>query len=124
MYIELYIILLITVLLFVTIASFLIYENEDDNDNITGVDKINVGEFPFPAVLISLHRKPERYEYVRQQLDILGINHTKLSATDASLLTMDELRTMGIARTFIGSKVEAACAIIHNRAWEHIRDNK
>lgn len=76
-------------------------------------------------LIINLDRKPERYNYVREQLDSLGLtNYQRISAVDGFKISDDELLHFGLSNELIERRGIAGCAASHVKVWRHIVANK
>ena len=97
----------------------------NESDNITNEGIIFNGNFPFPIYIINLDRKPERFIYVKEQLDKMGItNYERISAVDGFNLTQKELEDFGLTPELSERKGIAGCAASHIKIWKHIAENK
>lgn len=103
-----------------------------DEYNLSG-SKTEISEidnFPFPIYIISLERKPERYEYVKQQLDELGIvNYRKFLAIDGKVTSVEEFVEFGVSeqmakKSSATNKSESACAASHIDLWKEMVEQK
>jgi GR25 family glycosyltransferase involved in LPS biosynthesis len=81
--------------------------------------------FPFQIFIINLDRKPERYKYVTDQLDILGITgYHRFPATDGFKIDSNKMEIDGVSKKLIDKgKGLAGCASSHIRMWKYIADN-
>ncbi len=81
--------------------------------------------FPFEVFIINLDRKTERYTYVSDQLDKLGItNYQRVSAVDGFHISKEELMKYGLGHNMSIRQGIAGCAASHISLWKHILDNK
>ena len=81
---------------------------------------------PFDIFVINLERATQRHEFMREQLDRLGVEYTFVSAMDARVLDpaladvwIDDARTAA----FLGKPLtpgEKGCALSHILLWEKI----
>lgn len=79
----------------------------------------------FSIFIISLDRKPERYQYVSKQLDTLRITgYQKWPAVDGFDTEKDVLISYGIDPKISEIPGVAGCAASHIRLWRHIVENK
>jgi GR25 family glycosyltransferase involved in LPS biosynthesis len=117
-YIFLAIILIIIIILFVV--------GFQSQNPISPMDSIEENTMPFPIFIINLDRKHERYEYVRNQLDNMGLtNYTRMSGVDGFKIDPNEMITLGVSPKLIEKgKGLAGCASSHIRMWRHIAENK
>lgn len=82
-------------------------------------------KFPFPIFIINLNRKPERYRYVRDQLNKLGINnYRRVTAIDGFNTTTETFIKLGITAELTQRKGLAGCAASHVAVWKHIAEYK
>lgn len=80
--------------------------------------------FPFPVFIINLERKPERYAYVSEQLDNIGITgYERFIGTDGFRTEPAEMQKLGLTEEFSKKKGLAGCASSHIRMWRHIVEN-
>jgi len=93
----------------------------DDGPRMAAIEK-----FDFPILVVSLDRKQERYEYVKQQLDNMGLTkYQKFSAVDGQLTSLEEFMYFGLSRGMArANKGAAACASSHINVWRHIAARK
>ena len=81
--------------------------------------------FPYPVFILNLNRKPERYIYVKNQLDKMGIkNYRRVSAIDGFNTPLEKFRDFGIDPKLTEHKGIAGCAATHVAVWKHIAENK
>lgn len=81
--------------------------------------------FPFPIFIINLDRKPERYDYVKEQLDSLGLfGYERISAVDGFQTERKDLAALGLKYEFTERRGLAGCAASHIKVWRHIAENK
>lgn len=124
------ILLLILVSLFIKLIDILSSIFTSAEGSVTFMSKeINTSKnqkFPFGIYIINLDRKPERYEYVTNQLKNMGIsNYQKWTAVDGFKTTDDILRNEGITQRLIDQgRGLAGCAASHVKLWKHIANNK
>lgn len=91
----------------------------------TSTTKIPTPLSSLPIVIINLDRKPERYRYVSEQLDSLGLNnYRRISAVDGFQISDDEFRQFGLTDELIKRRGIAGCAASHVKVWRHIVENK
>lgn len=90
------------------------------------LDAITGETFPFETYVINLDRKPERYKYVSEQLNQLGIkNYKRVSAVDGFNGDPNEMLKLGVSQQLIDKgKGLAGCAASHLSMWRHIADDK
>jgi len=120
----LYLIIIILILLII-IFIIIINNNNINNESIETMDQVNLKTIPI--FIVSLDRKPERYEYVATQLDSMGMkNYKKWSATDGYNTDIKEIIADGITEKLIekGNKAEVGCASSHVRLWKYIATKK
>ena len=89
------------------------------------IDPIDDNTFPFHVFIINLDRKPERYKYVTNQLDSMGITeYTRISGTDGFKADRKDIEAAGVSPVLYNKgKGVAGCAASHVRVWKHIADN-
>jgi GR25 family glycosyltransferase involved in LPS biosynthesis len=81
--------------------------------------------FPFPTFIINLDRKPERFIYVKDQLDKMGITgYQRISGVDGFQLTRDELVKYGSTYELTERRGIAGCAASHIKVWRYIAEKK
>ena len=81
--------------------------------------------FPFHTFVINMDKNPERYAYVEQQLQTLGMTqYTRWPALDGFNATPETFAAHGITPGFMKRKGLAGCAGSHIALWRHIRDNQ
>ena len=81
--------------------------------------------FPFHTFVINMDRNPQRYAYIEQQLQTLGMTqYTRWSALDGFNATPETFATHGISSKFIHNKGMSGCAASHIALWRYIRDNQ
>ena len=114
-YVSLIIILIVIVILF-TVG----FKPQIVNGTMNAIP-----EESFPVFIINLDRKPERYDYVINQLNIMGItDYTRISGTDGFKADPKEITTVGVSQILINKgKGLAGCAASHIRVWKHIAEN-
>jgi glycosyl transferase family 25 len=89
------------------------------------VEPILEDSFPFPILIVNLDRKPERFTYVKEQLDNMGLTgYQRISGTDGFFMSREELAELGTTYELTEHKGLAGCAASHIRAWRHIVENK
>lgn len=82
-------------------------------------------KFPFPIYIVNLDRKPERYSYVKDQLDKMSItNYNRISAVDGFNMGREELNNFGLTYELTERKGIAGCASSHIQIWNLIANNK
>lgn len=67
--------------------------------------------------LINLDRRPERLERMAGLFERLGLEFTRISAVDGTLLTADEVKGLGSLRPG-----ESGCFLSHRECWQRIVD--
>ncbi len=89
------------------------------------MNPISENTFPFPIYIINLDRKPERYIYVKKQLEKLGLtNYQKWPATDGFTISPDKMINDGVTHNLtVKGKGLAGCAVSHINIWKHIAEN-
>lgn len=115
----------VIVIIFLLIIVFaIILLNTAENGET--MDPIEPNTFPFPIYIINLERKPERYRYIKQQLDNLGIkNYQQWRATDGFKVSDQEMLNDGVNQKLISDgRGLSGCASSHIRIWKHIAENK
>lgn len=81
--------------------------------------------FPFPIYIINLDRKPERYDYVRNQLDAMGITgYERISAVDGFHTSTEDLVQFGVTPELTARGGIAGCASSHIKVWRLIAERK
>ncbi len=77
--------------------------------------------FNYPVYIINLDRKPERYAYVTNQLDTLGIkNYKRVSATDAFNTPVEAMVKHGVSKELAARNGLGGCACSHIRIWKKL----
>ncbi|NGN42017.1 glycosyltransferase family 25 protein [Mesorhizobium sp. CGMCC 1.15528] len=69
-------------------------------------------------LLINLDRSPDRLAFIARQLGDLGLDFTRLPATDASTISDAEFARLGNTYMRPISRSELACLISHTRVWQ------
>lgn len=97
-----------------------------EKENLEGfMDEIPDNSFPFPVYVINLDRKVERYLYVREQLEKMGITKfIRVSGIDGFLVNPDKLVNIGVTHGLTERRGLAGCAASHIKIWKHIAENK
>lgn len=122
------ILLFLILLIYLTIA-LAPTDNVDATNNqsvtLATLESSAPSAFNFPIFVINLDRKPERYEYVKNQLDNLGLTkYERISAVDGFQITREELASYGLNYDFTERRGLAGCAASHIKVWRHIADKK
>ena len=118
--VEIYIAIIILFIVLIVILTVAL--NPDDN---SPMESIPEDSFTFPVYIINLDRKPERYEYVKNQLDSMGITgYHRWKATDGFNTGSNELVKNGVTTKLAERRGLAGCASSHIRLWRHIAENK
>jgi glycosyl transferase family 25 len=77
-----------------------------------------------PEILvINLDRSQDRLEFIASQMQRLGLEFTRLKATDATMIGDDEFDRLGGTYMRPLSRTELACLHSHSRAWRHCVDS-
>ncbi|HEV2896408.1 MAG TPA: glycosyltransferase family 25 protein [Pseudaminobacter sp.] len=77
-----------------------------------------------PEILvINLDRSPDRLAFIASQMQRLGLEFTRLKATDATMIGDDEFKRLGGTYMRPLSRTELACLHSHSRAWRHCVDS-
>lgn len=116
-----YIILAIIVIIIIIVLIWL----SRNNVNQELMDSIEENTFPFKTYIINLDRKPERYKYITNQLNNLGLNnYERWSATDGFNVSDSIILRSGVGKELLDrGRGLAGCAASHMRLWKHIADN-
>lgn len=110
-------IIIIVVALFVSFTS----HQEDETSTSHQEDEIIDTSFNLPVFIINLDRKPERYQYIKDQLNLLGIeNYRRISAVDGFELNQTQLKEFGLTDELSARKGIAGCAASHIKVWKQI----
>lgn len=121
------IICIIILLIIIIISLYFLFTNSEMMTpvNVEMMTHLESNSFPFPIYIINLDRKPERYEYVRNQLDNLDLNnYQRWLATDGFRTSDDEMLTFGVTLKLIERRGIAGCAASHIRLWRHLVEHK
>lgn len=121
---EIFYIFIIIILVLLIIVLLIIVSNL--TEDVETMEPIETNTFPFPTFVINLDRKPERYQYTKEQLDQLGIkNYQRWSAVDGFKVSDEEMLKDKISPHLIKcGRGLAGCAASHLRLWKHIANNK
>lgn len=112
-------------LIVIFFLSVLIYLMVGLNSTTQSTVTMAENQFEFPIFIINLDRKPERYSYVTNQLDSLGLsNYQKISGVDGFQSERNELVAYGLQYEFTERRGLAGCAASHIKVWQHIVDKK
>ena len=77
-----------------------------------------------PEILvINLDKSQDRLEFIASQMRRLGLEFTRLRATDATMIGDDEFERLGGTYMRPLSRTELACLHSHSRAWRHCVDS-
>lgn len=117
--------ILIIVVLFIVIM-ILTFASFNNNSYRNTPQSINPTKpFPFNVFILNLDRKPERYKYVKGQLNKLGIKkYKRISATDGFNRSSSSLTKYGLTYNFSTRKGLAGCAASHIKLWKYIAKYK
>jgi GR25 family glycosyltransferase involved in LPS biosynthesis len=89
------------------------------------MDEILPNTFPFDVYIINLDRKPERYKYMMNHLNSIGIyNYKKWTAVDGFKTDSKTLQEYGLTKELSERKGLAGCAVSHILLWRYIYENK
>ncbi|MCJ7637898.1 MAG: glycosyltransferase family 25 protein, partial [Nitrososphaeraceae archaeon] len=115
-----YVFIFIFVLIIAIIIGVTINNTSSTN---TTMNAIEPNTFPFSTYIINMDKDTERYKYVTQQLEALGIkNYHRWKGFVGKDLTIDELNDMNISSN-LGTGARG-CAYSHMKLWQYILDNK
>jgi len=120
------IIILAIIVIVVTIIVYLIIRSSNVSNNDSFLAMPADGKFSFPIYIINLERKPERYQYVKQQLDNMGLtNYQRWLGVDGFKTDKEDILKVGISEDLYNKgKGLAGCAASHAQVWKHLVDTK
>jgi len=105
--------------------NFVTINNQKSELNLINDFESFTGQFPFPIYIINLDRKPERFKYVKDQLDNMGItNYHRVSAIDGFNTEREELIKFGLTYELTERRGIAGCAASHINMWNMIVKEK
>jgi GR25 family glycosyltransferase involved in LPS biosynthesis len=82
-------------------------------------------KFPYSIYIINLARKPERYIYVKEQLDRMGISdYYRIIGVDGFETSREDLVKFGLTYELTERRGIAGCAASHIKMWKFIAENK
>lgn len=88
------------------------------------LDQIDENSFELPIYIMNLDIKPERYEYVENQIKCMGLsNYKRWAATDGFTTDPKAMELGGLTEKLANRKGLAGCATSHINLWKHILEN-
>lgn len=116
----------IVIIIVLLLLSVLLYYNNHTTLPLTYMDPLDTNTFPFKTFIINLDINPERYQYISEQLNNLGIfDFERWPAVHGSKISTHDMISEGVnSHLAQHNKGGAGCSLSHIRLWRHILSQK